>query len=940
MANMDYGASILRIVVAQMCETVGWNSIQTTPLQLLTDVLQRYITEVAENAHRYAEQFGHTRPTLHDLGLAFQDMKINTGDLQEYIEYVATIPLRREVPKYPISKESHLNLLKPGSREVVTRPVHIHEHLPAMYPELEKEDYGQKPSTLTVETSSTEVGSPSNHFKRPGDPVSSISPQLKQARLLNEEEGRPLREISSVMMTTSGFLSPAREGKLPEAHTPAPPSKLATYSGGSSGSSSYPTVPPEVKGEKKTKKKSIKIPKKIDNESKLSDVVDLVNLDDSKVKKLVGMKELSKLKALKSFKLSHSNVSSSLKKLPRIPKIKRKKIGGSKHKKIKHKIPAKSQHLDSTSNIPLIKSDSMENEIDVCGNSEENYGNDDSPMKDTEIKLTSEPDKQKLNIFKKISKVKEDKSEHFDDSVTVEEPKNDVYTEKLSSTMEISQPEEENFQKQDLPHSPMECLPSPPASSNTDFTENAFYSPPGPPRTPEVIIPIKKNKSKKHKKDKTKVKKVKPVKNQNTVSQKLESEPIEEEIIDKPKTPEIEPLKDMKFIPTPSPVFSFFENFPSGPGLIPPQISNLFTPKPNTDKYNTLIPPPMVPVPKIKTPPVPHDLPPIKSQLSPLLPPSPSLISPQPTNAKNDIPPTPETPKTIQLPKTEVIDKPPLFKVKLKEDKKKKEHRSDKKDKIKKKKHKKDKMKNKEEKDGIKKKDKSREKKEKRREEKKREKEKDQCAPVESTSDDMKSSNSGNVPKITLKLSAAEPPPPSEQPHRKIVVIKPVKKPEEQHVTSKEDTQPVKTPHQAKPKSSKKSTLSSAATPQSSNSIDSTTTPIPSSSKPKKPPTSSNFTPQSKESKKPSKEGGEEPQPYYYDESGNQVWICPGCRGPDDGSPMIGCDSCDAWYHWVCVGLQLPPQSSDWFCKYCIARKDTAAAGDKKKKFRKKLLGK
>jgi transcription initiation factor TFIID subunit 3 len=42
---------------------------------------------------------------------------------------------------------------------------------------------------------------------------------------MEEEGGRPLREISSVIMTTSGFLSPAREGKLPETKAPAIPSE-------------------------------------------------------------------------------------------------------------------------------------------------------------------------------------------------------------------------------------------------------------------------------------------------------------------------------------------------------------------------------------------------------------------------------------------------------------------------------------------------------------------------------------------------------------------------------------------------------------------------------------------------------------------------------------------------------------------------------------------
>lgn len=30
----------------------------------------------------------------------------------------------------------------------------------------------------------------------------------------------------------------------------------------------------------------------------------------------------------------------------------------------------------------------------------------------------------------------------------------------------------------------------------------------------------------------------------------------------------------------------------------------------------------------------------------------------------------------------------------------------------------------------------------------------------------------------------------------------------------------------------------------------------------------------------------------------NQLWICPMCNKPDESVPMIGCDSCDDWYHW------------------------------------------
>uniref|UniRef100_A0A3Q2XVL0 Transcription initiation factor TFIID subunit 3 n=1 Tax=Hippocampus comes TaxID=109280 RepID=A0A3Q2XVL0_HIPCM len=69
------------------------------------------------------------------------------------------------------------------------------------------------------------------------------------------------------------------------------------------------------------------------------------------------------------------------------------------------------------------------------------------------------------------------------------------------------------------------------------------------------------------------------------------------------------------------------------------------------------------------------------------------------------------------------------------------------------------------------------------------------------------------------------------------------------------------------------------------------------------------------------------------DESGNQIWICPGCDKPDDGSPMIGCDDCDDWYHWVCVGIvAAPPADQQWFCVKCSSKKKDKKHKKKKHK--------
>lgn len=60
------------------------------------------------------------------------------------------------------------------------------------------DDFGNAPATAAT-------------FKKPLEPISSSS---------TSTVGRPTREIVSCMMTTSGFISPAREGKLPDAKRP------------------------------------------------------------------------------------------------------------------------------------------------------------------------------------------------------------------------------------------------------------------------------------------------------------------------------------------------------------------------------------------------------------------------------------------------------------------------------------------------------------------------------------------------------------------------------------------------------------------------------------------------------------------------------------------------------------------------------------------------
>ncbi|XP_011496850.1 PREDICTED: transcription initiation factor TFIID subunit 3 isoform X2 [Ceratosolen solmsi marchali] len=1007
----QYSRNVLKMVVAQICQTIGWHSINSTPLEFMVDLMQEYIFQLSKLTQQYTQVLGRSDANLDDLGLAFRHMNINLQELAEYVKNVDSVPCVVAVPKLPIHKESHLNFLKPGSREVVTRSVHVHEHLPAMYPATEEEYLPEFKQVENIHTStvsepmniseddSNEVtniiaingvssedniikSTPPAVFKRPGDPVSFDGSAVK--RVKTTEEGRPLREIHSVIMTTSGFLSTAREGKLPESRTPQ-------QTRSESPTPSYPITLPENKMEKKMKKITKRIlpgsedvkPENKENKKKKIPKDTLFKPDeikDVKVKKLTGMKELTKLKALKQGgKAASPNTAGPSNVAGKV----QGKISGGSPKHIK--------------NIPTINKVKVERVIDVTQNTENISLNE--RKEEVVDKLPIEPDKQKLNIFKKISsKPKEDKEKEVidlqhklkdhacsDNSPSLiisdnERNRNDILVKQEDKKSILQSPLANNCAARATVTDDGVVDMMSPGSDVYMFDDMSPPGTPSTPKTPELNVPNVTMEQKKKRKEKTGKKKETKLKSlKNTVSPKkarLSNDSVEVNVMDRPKTPQAPeqppPPRDTSL--PPSLPFPFFPPFPAAPGLIPHPMFPLplhkalpgmvgppnpaavmpgmlrqrfFRPKiepsksiaspsligeslrPSAspvsstlslkqqqqlpvDKPRPLKSPEkelMLSSPKLPTSTnylVPDTLvsSPILtssggSLMTPLIPPAISPVVPAPL-----LPPNLPLVKSFKPDKVEKIDKI---------DKKSKEHKKEKKDKLKKKKEKKEKHKDKGEK--IKeKKDKS-EKKEKlekikeKKEKKEKRKEKEANKKIAKEEKILES-----VPKITLKLGPAggspRPPTPDSALTKKIT-IKPPKKPEEE--VKREPT----------PELARISALVTRPPKQKSTKAKAEAVP-------------------KKEDTKEDKENGgntlTSKSTVTVDQSGRQVWICPACGKQDDGSPMIGCDDCDAWYHWVCVGIQVAPaDNEDWYCRLCIAKKQEQYHDKKKKKRKKKV---
>lgn len=357
----------------------------------------------------------------------------------------------------------------------------------------------------------------------------------------NNVTHRRLREISSVVMTTSGFLSPSREGKLPESRLlPFPNFKINSLK---PSSSAFPIIPPEVKGEPNNHKKLSQNPQNNVKE-KGDNIIEKINtpnitkpkIDNSKVKKLASMKETSKLKVLKTGAIREFSINQ----------------GARLKKPTKIKDKSKLSLLNTIFDKPGQMSSHSKYFLNSMMNVE---------------KITTEHDKQKLNIFKKIPKVKDDNSGH-----QISKSTNSLNISRYSSTIVSSDLVAKQEEKLVLPvpERPISPVSAKSIEQKNDEFDNLFKS------KNELKPELNSNLPKKRKKK------------QST----KDDFPIIDEISNDYKKSKIKHSSDMYSSPM---KFSFFGPpglLPAEPSFLPPSLAS----NPLIPKYN----PPMNVLPKLE----------------------------------------------------------------------------------------------------------------------------------------------------------------------------------------------------------------------------------------------------------------------------------------------------------------------------------------------------
>ncbi|KAG1679127.1 hypothetical protein FOA52_000482 [Chlamydomonas sp. UWO 241] len=82
----EYARSIARVAAGQLAEVAGYEAVQESSVEILADLLLRYLGEVACGAASYAEMAGRSEANVSDVVLSLDNLGVTVCELAEYAE--------------------------------------------------------------------------------------------------------------------------------------------------------------------------------------------------------------------------------------------------------------------------------------------------------------------------------------------------------------------------------------------------------------------------------------------------------------------------------------------------------------------------------------------------------------------------------------------------------------------------------------------------------------------------------------------------------------------------------------------------------------------------------------------------------------------------------------------------------------------------------------
>lgn len=122
----DFGRAVSKIAVAQICESVGFQSFKDSALEALADVALRYLRDLGKTAKFYSNLAGRTECNVFDIVRGLEELEASQGypgasevkscygssgtvsGIVEYVHSADEIPFAQPVPPFPVMKNPKL----------------------------------------------------------------------------------------------------------------------------------------------------------------------------------------------------------------------------------------------------------------------------------------------------------------------------------------------------------------------------------------------------------------------------------------------------------------------------------------------------------------------------------------------------------------------------------------------------------------------------------------------------------------------------------------------------------------------------------------------------------------------------------------------------------------------------------------------------------------
>jgi len=152
--SQEFPRGLMKLVIAQICQSYNFTSIENSACDALIDLLQRYIEEIGYYSNTYAQHAGRVDCNVNDILLGLSELNVSYEDLKQHFSHSQEIllPFERTIPKFPMAQKTK----KPKTLEASNYrpPPHI---LPHFSPFPEKHTYLNTDLLSVRETEPKEV---------------------------------------------------------------------------------------------------------------------------------------------------------------------------------------------------------------------------------------------------------------------------------------------------------------------------------------------------------------------------------------------------------------------------------------------------------------------------------------------------------------------------------------------------------------------------------------------------------------------------------------------------------------------------------------------------------------------------------------------------------------------------------------------------------------